>query len=42
MTAYKGEFEAADPLTRAEAVNILHRLYKYLQANQTLSLFSSK
>lgn len=42
MTAYKGEFEAADPLTRAEAVTILHRLYKYLQDNQMLSLFSSK
>ncbi|ATO48607.1 S-layer homology domain-containing protein [Brevibacillus laterosporus] len=42
MTTYNGEFEAADQVTRAEAVTILHRLYNHLKDNGELSKYSSK
>jgi len=42
MTAYNGSFEAADPLTRAEAVTILHRLYNYLSNSGKLAEYSTK
>jgi S-layer homology domain len=42
MTTHNGEFEAAELLTRAEAVTILHRFYNYLENSRLLSEFSSK
>ncbi|MED2256479.1 MULTISPECIES: S-layer homology domain-containing protein [Brevibacillus] len=42
MTAYNGEFEAQDMLTRAEAVTILHRLYLRLKQTGALAEYSSK
>lgn len=42
MTTYNGEFEAYDPLTRAEAVTILYRLYKHLENNGEIKAYSSK